>query len=262
MSGLLQTVVAASKRRGPVYDADAQAYFGRLVAAGTDMSATNKAALNALVLGLKADAGVAALADHPIKGMLLFAGHNSFEGCFVPLIGVVPTNYNFVSTDYDRLTGLVGNGSNKSIGTNRNHNADAKDNQHTSVWVTSRGSSNTAYFGAGSASNSSGTTNIYQTASAYDTRSQSATAVTAGFLTTGILGVSRSNSSNYSFAYGNSVETLSRVNFTPFNGELRIFARGDGGQASSARLKSFTVGSALSLAALRDRLATYFAAIV
>lgn len=110
-------IIAASRRRastGEVYDSDAQAYFNRIVAAGTSITEPNKAAVNAFVLGCKADGNWS-----QFKSAVLLCGYdNLVDFPLVSLISygsITPYKVNFISSDYDRTTGLKGNGSSKAI---------------------------------------------------------------------------------------------------------------------------------------------------
>jgi hypothetical protein len=50
--------------------------------------------------------------------------------------GTAPTNFNFVSGDYNRKTGLVGDGSTKYLDSNRAGNADPQNSFHLSTYST------------------------------------------------------------------------------------------------------------------------------
>lgn len=70
-------------------------------------------ALDAFVVGCKADN-----IWNAIKASCILAGARTLNGALVPLVGAAPTNFNFVSGDYDRKTGLVGNGTTKYLNSN------------------------------------------------------------------------------------------------------------------------------------------------
>jgi hypothetical protein len=70
-------------------------------------------AINAFITGCKADGTWDA-----IKACCILAGWNGLTGALVPLKGTAPTNFNFVSGDYNRQTGLVGNGTTKHLNSN------------------------------------------------------------------------------------------------------------------------------------------------
>jgi hypothetical protein len=52
-----------------------------------------------------------------IKACCILAGARTLNGALVPLKGTAPTNFNFVGSDYNRKTGLKGDGSNKYLRT-------------------------------------------------------------------------------------------------------------------------------------------------
>jgi len=89
-------------------------------------------AINDFVVGCKND-GI----WDAIKASCILAGARTLAGALVPLVGTAPTNYNFVAGDYDRETGLVGDGSTKYLDSNRNNNADPQDNKHLAVYCSS-----------------------------------------------------------------------------------------------------------------------------
>lgn len=68
-----------------------------------------------------------------IKASCILAGARTLEGALVPLTGVAPTNNNFVSADYNRKTGLKGNGGTKYLNSNRANNADPRLSVHRVV---------------------------------------------------------------------------------------------------------------------------------
>ncbi len=101
------------------YDPDAQAYFDAVVAAGSTIGTTAKDAVNAFVVGCKADSIWTLLLDvGPLAG-------DDLTGALVKLKslgGTAYTNTNFVSGDYSQATGLAGNGINKRLSAGFNCN--------------------------------------------------------------------------------------------------------------------------------------------
>jgi hypothetical protein len=94
-------------------DPDAAAYITAVETAdGQALEEKTKIAIDNFVLGCKADGIWSA-----IRASCILAGARTLEGALVPLAGTAPTNFNFVSGDYNRKTGLVGNRSNKSLRT-------------------------------------------------------------------------------------------------------------------------------------------------
>jgi hypothetical protein len=98
-------------------DADAVAYIDAVEAAdGQALETATRMAINSFVKGCKADGIWPA-----IKASCILAGARTRLGALTPLAGTAPTSFNFVDGDYNRKTGLVGDGSTKyldSTGTN------------------------------------------------------------------------------------------------------------------------------------------------
>jgi hypothetical protein len=255
--------IAAHYAAGTGYDADAANYFARIVAAGSTITDTNKAAVNAFVTGCKADGIWSA-----IKASCLLAGPDTLAGALVPLVGPAPTNFNFVTGDYNRVTGLVGDGSTKYLDSNRNNNADPQNSQHLSSYQTfaattsgvthsllgsedagTNGTSQLAFVSAGSSS-------IFG-------RSRNGgllTHPTANQGNNGLFGLSRATANNYTLRGGASSVVLSQASQTPSTGSITVFARG-GVQRTTARLSFYSIGESLDLALLDARLTTYMASI-
>ena len=113
------------------FDPDAATYIEAVEAADEQtLEAGVKLAIDGFVTGCKAD-GI----WDAIKASCILAGARTLNGALVPLAGDAPTNFNFVSDDYDRVTGLKGDGSTKYLDTNRGNTADPQDNVHHSLFV-------------------------------------------------------------------------------------------------------------------------------
>jgi hypothetical protein len=96
------------------FDSNALSYLNAVEAAdGEALEFGVKVAVNDFVIGCKADGIWSA-----IKASCILAGARTLSGALVPLVGTAPTNFNFVSGDYNRETGLVGDGSTKYLDTN------------------------------------------------------------------------------------------------------------------------------------------------
>jgi hypothetical protein len=133
-SGIVQRVGA-----GVALDPDAAAYIAAVQAAdGQTLEPALVTAYNEFFTGCKADAspfpGVSNF--DAIKASCIMAGARTLAGALVPLRGPAPTNFNFVAGDYDRTTGLKGNGVDKYLDCNRAGNADPQNNLHAAAWVT------------------------------------------------------------------------------------------------------------------------------
>ena len=114
-------------------DADAAAYIAAVEAAdGQSLETATKQAIANFVDGCKDD-----LIWDAIKASCILSGARTLAGALVPLKGTAPTNFNFVSGDYDRKIGLNGTGTNKYLSSNRANNADPQNSKHMATWKTS-----------------------------------------------------------------------------------------------------------------------------
>ena len=110
---------------------EALAYIAAVEAAdGETLEDGVKFAYNSFIKGCKAD-GI----WDAIKASCILAGARTLNGALVPLAGIAPTNFNFVAGDYNRKTGLVGDGSTKYLDSNRLGDADGQDDVHLCTYV-------------------------------------------------------------------------------------------------------------------------------
>jgi hypothetical protein len=238
-------------------DADAQSYITAVEAAdGQALEVEVKNAINNFVLGCKDD-GI----WDAIKASCILAGARTLAGALVPLVGTAPTNYNFVAGDYDRETGLVGDGSTKYLDSNRNNDADPQNNSHMSVYVST--AANDAYIGEISntgAENGSQIVIITST-SVLASRLRSASTTSVAWTTnpTGLIGLSRSNSSNYvrRFNSANATVTGASIASSPQK-SIFVFRRNYSPSfaTTSARFSFYSIGESLDLALLDSRVST------
>jgi hypothetical protein len=254
------------KRAGSwILDPDANAYITAVEAAdGQPLEDGVKAAINSFILGCKADGIWSA-----IKASCILAGARTLSGALVPLVGTAPTNNNFVSGDYDRETGLVGDGSTKNLDSNRNHQTDPQNSRHMSCFVStiSTSASNAALIGSPYTATgwsfivsrtSSGTpANRYEFGLAQGTYPSGVTR------STGFVGTSRSNSSNYTGRAGSASATYTASSQSPNAGDVSIFASTPSVPTDyvNARLAFYSIGESLDLALLDTRVTTLINAI-
>lgn len=237
------------------FDADAQAYIAAVEAADTEpLEQGVRDAINDFVVGCKADGIWGA-----IKASCILAGARTLAGALVPLKGTAPTNNNFVSGDYDRETGLVGNGSNKYLDTNRNANADPQDDFHCSFYLSVIIASSDVSFGAGAAFG--GATQIL--GSAFRCRNGTGDTPTVSMGTVSLHAMSRSNAADYVGRSGGTSQTFTRASQTPYNGTLVTHARRSTtvGLFSAMRINFYSIGENLDLALLDNRVTALVAAI-
>jgi hypothetical protein len=240
----------------PAYaDADVNAYITAVEYADgyVTLETGVRDAINTFITGCKADGIWSA-----IKASCILAGARTLSGALTPLVGSAPTNVNnnFVSGDYNRKTGLVGNGSTKSITTNRLENADPQDNAHIAVWVASTATiGTTSYFRAGNTYGIEGLT-------AQDVSLHGAGAVLTGAITSGTLfGLSRSSAASVSARKNGTTSSLSSASSLPTSANIRVFARDNNTQYSNARLSFYSLGESIDLALLDARVSALMTAI-
>jgi hypothetical protein len=235
----------------PGLDPDAAAYIAAVETAdGQALESGVRKAINNFVVGCKSD-GI----WDAIKASCILAGARTLDGALVPLVGTAPTSNNFVSGDYNRETGLVGNGSTKRIDSNRANNADPQTNAHIYCYVTAvnatvshvlMGSTNET--GARCIRNSGGTS--FQRYLNSAPNSVSATSALGG------AGLSRSSSPAATSIWGSITQSYSQAVATILTENIHIFAQSNGGSYSNARLSFYSIGESLDLAKLDSRVST------
>jgi hypothetical protein len=268
--GLLGRPTLVPMIDGRAYDADAMAWINAVQAAdGRPLERGVCVAVNEFVLGCKADS-----IWNAIGASCILMGARTLAGALVPLVGPSPTNVGpFVSGDYNRRTGLVGNGTSKYLNTNRNHNLDPQNNHHAAVFATTApitGGNFPSYIGAGSAA--AGVMNIgrFSGNGSLFFRSRTANASLQGNgSSTGLIGVARSIGSNYVARFDGANVTITEASSTPYSGSVFVFATSQDANpsaletvtASNARIAFFSVGRFLSLSLLERRVTTMQSAI-
>jgi hypothetical protein len=241
-------------------DADAIAYVSAVETAdGQPLEFGVAKAINDFVVGCKLDGIWSA-----IKASCILAGARTRLGALTPLIGAAPQSFNFVDENYDRKTGLVGDGSTKYLDSNRAGNADPQDNNHNSFYLSSIPTGSAQQHLLGNSSSNGG--NIIQTASnntTYNVRNRSGTgAATSVSVTasTGLIGVSRSASDSFLFrAKGVTSSPIAQTSQTPLSITLNVF-RGTTLYTNS-RLAFYSIGESLDLALLDTRVTALITAI-
>jgi hypothetical protein len=251
---------------GPVQD-----YIDRVVAA--DIAAGNTLGLevgvrdaydvfirDSIDVGdLGTSGGVLSQANSIIKAAPIMAGARTLTGALVPLVGAAPTNVGdlFVSGDYNRKTGLVGNGSTKHLNSNRNNNADPQNSQHLSVFIStqSTGATNGNFIAAGDFL-TAGSSSLQTAVSNADMFARSRNSLGGSYTAkvTGFFGKSRSTSASFNYRFSSTTGTTSSTSETPVNDNIFVF-RGNAAFPSptNARLAFYSIGESLDLALLDAR---------
>jgi hypothetical protein len=267
------------------YSSAAQDYINRVIAA--DVAAGNSSGLEtatqnaiaAFIDGLISDGllgtsgGVISQASSVIKAACIMAGAQTLSGALVPLVGTAPTNANFVTADYNRKTGLKGNGANKYLTANRNNNNDPQNNRHLAVYITQGDTTwNFSRFIWGGDTSQAGDSQLCNGSSGDNNLivSLSNLAINTGFRTgqpngsTGLYGASRTSSSSFSVRANGQSLTGNYVSAAPTNRSIYIY--GSPTETSpvryvNARMSFYSIGEALTLTNLESRLSTLMTAL-
>jgi hypothetical protein len=229
-------------------DPDAAVYVAAVEAAdGQSLETATKVAIHSFVKGCKNDGIWPA-----IKASCILAGARTLEGALVPLVGSAPTNVGglFVSDDYNRKTGLVGDGSTKYLNSNRANNADPQNSNHNAVWTSVLGTAGQMIAADG---NTSGT-NQLSFSGFSRCRSLTGTTFPLGTLSIGLAGISRATSASYAIRGSGSSGTISVASQAPESSNIVIFRRGDITPGYfDGRLAFYSIGESLDLALLDTR---------
>ena len=204
----------------------------------------------------------------PIKACCIMAAWDGLAGALYPLKGPAPTNFNFVAGDYDRETGLVGDGSTKYLDSNRNNNADPQNSKHIACWASSLSTTTVSTYMNSSTGVASGRSHIVVGPSV-GTLQFKANGDAAGAniisASTGFMGVTRSSSSSQLTRVGGNNATESLTSALLAQDEaIGIFARSTGTTPpgyGDARLAFYSIGESLDLALLDARVTTLITAI-
>lgn len=236
-------------------DPDAAKYLAAVEAAdGEPLEPAVRAAINAFVRDCKAD-GI----WDAIKASCILAGARTLAGALVPLVGTAPTNNNFVAGDYNRLTGLKGDGSTTYLDSNRANDDDPQDNKHISVYRSVAATNSSGLIGSNGTT--TGHSHVYTGFGSFIFRLNAGTAANQPLTTnTGaaFLGASRAAAASFSYRIGSSGYTASVTSQTPSSNNIRVFATNG---ITDARLSFYSIGESLDLSLLQSRVDSLIAAI-
>lgn len=245
-------------RASSKFDAAAQVYFNAVAEAdGQQLETAVKKAINDFIVGCKADGIFSA-----IKASCILMGARTLSGALTPLVGAAPTNNNFVSGDYNRKTGLIGNGSTKYLNSNRNNDADPQDNKHLAAYKSANMLSGVGTL-VGAQTVSSGGSWLLDNSNANSdaVRINAASSIVGQqFPAVGFVGASRSSSSGISIQLGGVSSSASLASAAPLNSDIWVLG-GVGNQYANARLAFYSIGESLDLALLDTRVSTLYTAI-
>jgi hypothetical protein len=244
-------------------DADAAAYITAVETAdGQALEERTKIAIDNFVLGCKEDGIWTA-----IKASCILAGARTLNGALVPLVGAAPTNVGpFVSGDYNRKTGLAGDGSTKYLNSNRPANLQPQNSVHLAVYGSSI-QNNTANILIGALSSDAASRSTLFMANAFNLYSQ--LHITGNFfnnhptVSSGFVGANRANASEITTRASQVSLSGAATSNTPPSENHFVFARNFSGpsQYSTSRLSFYSIGESLDLALLDARVTALINAI-
>ena len=246
--------------RAPVSDSDAEAYLVAVENADAMQLEQSVAdAINSFVVGCKADGIWTA-----IKASCLLAGARTLSGALVPLVGTAPTNFNFVSGDYSRNTGLKG-GTSKYLSSNRAGNSDPQNSKHIACYMSEHPTRDATRYAI---SNGAGSTqcNLYTSTIQRFSRINSASStvgVSDILTTTGFWGASRAVSTSFLYRYEGATTSVTNNSTANPVGVFSIYSRDSNGASgfSNGRFSFYSIGQNLDLAALDTRVSTLMTAL-
>ena len=248
------------QRRRSAYDSDAQAYITAVEAADAQALETGvRDAINAFVVGCKTDGIWTA-----IKASCILAGARTQAGTLVPLVGAAPTSFGTAGGwDYNRKTGLQGNGTDNYLNANRLQNADTQNNFHMSLY-SSNGISGFA-MGSGPATGAvAPADSIAGGSGVSDLRFRSrygGVGVETDFgnrAAAGFYGHSRSLSTGFTARSGGSNTSITIASSAPGANSTHIFRRPFSASPlwSTSRVAFYSLGQSLTLSLLEARVLT------
>jgi hypothetical protein len=245
-----------------LYDPTAAAYIAAVEAAdGQALENYIKTAYNDFIVGCKAD-GI----WNAIKSSCILAGARTLSGALVPLVGTAPTNFNFVSGDYNRKTGLIGNRTSKYLACSRNNVDDPQNNRHFSVYCSqadtgSRTSSTrNFYLAAWDGNNGMSGLHRFGVDGVLNFHVVGAPILAGDGSLTGFIGARRSASNAVTYRAGGNSTNFTQNSFTPKNLNWLAF-RSVTGAYSNARQCYYSIGESLDLALLDTRVSALMTAI-
>jgi hypothetical protein len=237
-------------------DPDARAYISAVETVdGQPLEYRVKKAINDLIIGCKTDGTWTA-----IKSACLLAGPRTLNGILVPLVGSAPTNVNFTTSDYDRKTGLKGDGSTKYLNSNRANNADPQNSKHVAAYLTESVNRNTV---RSIIAVDTPTSNLFlatSIASVFFRINHGDLTPTSFFDLNPILGLiggSRDSSINVNTRYNQNNRTLANSSTTPSSTNIFIYSRSSLTNYADARMAFYSIGENIDLEKLENRVRDY-----
>jgi hypothetical protein len=243
--------------RGSSVDPDASAYFSRITAAGSSITTANQSAVNAFIVGCKAD-GI----WNAIKASCLLAGPNDLTGALVPLVGTAPSNIGpFISGDYSRTTGLIGDGVSKRLDSNYNNNADAQNDRHMAFWATTINSGGERAYMGGAVTAGGSRLRLQTATNNMALFISSSIAQTINDHAVGFTGATRTASTTTSYRNNGVTTAGTTTSETPADETQTVIGITGNATQCNGRISYYSFGQSLNLSLLDARLATYMASL-
>ena len=247
---------------GKKYDSDVVAYIKAVESAdGALLETSVRALYYNFIVGCKND-GI----WNSIKASCLLGGARTLNGALVPLVGNAPTNVNFISSDYNRKTGLVTDGTKYlNLGYNNNDTTNfPTDNSHASVYIKENPvsfASSAAYFILGGKVYSyEGSMSFQWSSGVYRVYNRTYTSVNYDTMIN-FVGTSKSTSEASFIARTNGANTTPSTSAvaTPSSGIYGVFGLGNGSSLypSGLRISFYSLGRSLDLALLDARISKF-----
>lgn len=235
-------------------DPDALAYLAEVERAdGQALESGVRDAVIAFVTGCKTD-GLWSSIDY----CLILSGARSLAGALIPLKGGTPQNNGFASGDYNRKTGLKGDGSTKYLNTNYPDNFNAQNNIHIVTYASEAATGSVAGYVYSDGNVTSGFlkagSDLY-----FRGRSNNGKLYSGSGSSTGYMGIKRQLSTEIKTVLGAGSELVTTENSSAPTGQTFVIhcARSSGNVLnafSNGRLNVVSIGAALDLAAYRTRI--------
>jgi hypothetical protein len=248
MTLVISKGITLAKANNGIVDPDAIIYINNVEKAdGENLEYDTAKAIHDFVVGCKAD-GI----WNAIKASCILAGARTLTGALVPLVGAAPTNFNFVSADYNRKTGLVGDGSTKYLDSNRRNNADPQDSSHNAVYVTVVATVTGHYLTSGV---SRGDNSLFNSLTDITLRNRidTVSSLTGAASALGLVGHTRSSSVSFTGRANGSNTAFSLPSQSRTANPLYLYNRPQTSAISNARLAFYSIGESLDLALLDAR---------
>jgi hypothetical protein len=234
-------------------DADALSYIQRVETAdGASLESGVRLAIDNFVRGCKTD-GI----WDAIKASTILAGARTLSGALQPLVGAAPTNFNFVSGDYNRKTGLIGDGNTKYLNSNRDNNADPQDNSHMALYSAVSWPERNGFYFAGMGAGSSGASLLRSITGVMRFLIKSTSGSLGRNFTRnpGFVGMARFNSTAFQSRLDSQMQVFSSNSVSAIPGPISIFTDSSipTSGVTNARLAFYSIGESLDLALLDAR---------